>query len=162
MTRPTANVLESSRELAGALAAMAGSLPRKRQNCRNAIPMKHGHGPGVDPSQNGERQDVLNEGGRSLVPPTLSGHVVEAPVMGLVVFLVGIATALTGAFIRSCESIPAELLHSWCGSAPQSLAFGTHQHCAGCVLMASGFSLIVLAPLLTRRRLAKAVRAVSR
>jgi hypothetical protein len=82
--------------------------------------------------------------------------------MGLVVFLVGIATALTGAFIRSCESIRAELLHSWCGSAPQTLAFATHQHCAGCVLIASGFSLIVLSPFLTRRSPAKAVRANSR
>jgi hypothetical protein len=119
-------------------------------------------GPEVDPSQNGKQQDVLDRRGWLPVPPTLGDHVVEAPVMGLVVFLVGLATTLTGAFIRSCESVPLELFQSWCGGAPQSLALAVHQHCAGCVLMAAGLGLIAVSPMLLRWTTGRTVRAASR
>ena len=60
------------------------------------------------------------------------------------VFLVGISAALSGAFIRSCQSIPPELFEAWCGGPPQSSAFAQHQHCAGCVLVALGLGLAAL------------------
>lgn len=65
----------------------------------------------------------------------------------VVVFLFGITTALAGAFIRSCQSIPPEFLQAWCGAPPQQLAFAMHQHCTGCALIATGIGLVALAPL---------------
>lgn len=64
----------------------------------------------------------------------------------VVVFLVGLAISLTGAFIRSCEAVPAELFQAWCGEPPLS-ALSLHQHCAGCVLTVSGIGLAAVSPL---------------
>jgi hypothetical protein len=87
---------------------------------------------------------------------------VEAPVLGVVVFLVGLVTSLTGAFIRSCEAVPSELFQSWCGSTPHALALTAHQHCSGCALMASGLGLIAISPMLISWTVGRAVRAASK
>lgn len=66
----------------------------------------------------------------------------------LAVFLSGLATIVAGAFIRSCNDGASMIASSWCGGHPPSLA--THEHCAGCVMVATGIGLLALSPLLTR------------
>jgi hypothetical protein len=69
-------------------------------------------------------------------------------VKAVVVFLVGLTISFTGAFIRSCSTVPAELFNAWCGGPPQSFAAASHQHCAGCALVVCGLGLIAIAPTL--------------
>ena len=78
-----------------------------------------------------------------------------------VVLVFSIATTLTGAFIRSCQSIPAELLQAWCGATPRAALLAQHQHCFGCVLVIAGLSLTALSLMLNPRAL-KAMQVVSR
>jgi hypothetical protein len=80
----------------------------------------------------------------------------------MAVFLFGVSAVLSGAFIRSCRSIPAELFEAWCGGPPQSFTLAQHQHCVGCALMAVGLGLIALSPILTSLRPCAAARAGSK
>ncbi len=64
--------------------------------------------------------------------------------MAAVVFLFGLAATLTGAFIRSCQQVPAEFFQAWCGAQPHSLDVIQHQHCVGCVLSVVGLGLMFL------------------
>ncbi len=66
----------------------------------------------------------------------------------VVVFVFGVATTFTGAFIRACQTVPPEFLQAWCGAPPQSFAAVQHEHCLGCVLAAAGMSLVALSPTL--------------
>jgi len=79
----------------------------------------------------------------------------------VVVLPVGIATALTGAFIRSCESVPAELLNAWCGAPPRAALLAQHQHCFGCALVVAGLALAALSFMLNPQTL-KPTRVTSR
>lgn len=66
----------------------------------------------------------------------------------LVVFLSGFTATVIGAFIRSCsDRIPAEFANAWCGASPPHLASLSHAHCAGCAMIATGLSLLAIAPL---------------
>jgi len=76
---------------------------------------------------------------------------VEAFVKAAVVFVFGVATTLTGAFIRSCQTVPTEFFQAWCGAPPQDFAAMQHAHCPGCVLVAAGMSLVALSPMFGAR-----------
>ncbi len=77
-----------------------------------------------------------------------------------VVLLFSIATTLTGVSVRSCKSVPAELLQAWCGAPPHAAVLAEHQHCLGCALVVGGLVLAALSLMLNLRP-RKAVRAVS-
>ena len=68
----------------------------------------------------------------------------------VVVLLFSIATTLAGVFIRSCQSVPAELLNAWCGETPPA-ALAQHQHCFGCALVVTGLALAALSLMLNPR-----------
>jgi len=73
---------------------------------------------------------------------------VEAPVKSVVVFLSGVAIAVAGAFTRSCDTgLAAQMALSWCGDA-SLLPSTSHEHCAGCALMAVGGILVAVAALM--------------
>ncbi len=69
----------------------------------------------------------------------------------VVVFVFGVATTFTGAFIRACQTVPAEFFPAWCGAPPQDFAAMQHVHCPGCVLVAAGMSLVALSPMFAVR-----------
>lgn len=75
-------------------------------------------------------------------------------------FLSGIAAAIAGAFIQSCQSqIPAALLNAWCGPAPSlPFASSSHAHCAGCVLMLVGLALVGISAIRPLRLALRRVR----
>ena len=80
----------------------------------------------------------------------------------VVVLLFGMTATLTGAFTRSCQSIPSELLQSWCGTLPRQFVAAAHQHCVGCTLIATGVGLMALSPLLHHWWAAPARRRIFR
>ncbi|MEQ1779856.1 MAG: hypothetical protein ABMA14_00740 [Hyphomonadaceae bacterium] len=65
----------------------------------------------------------------------------------LAVFLSGVATTVTGVFIRSCgNGVEMDLASAWCGKAPPGGAlFGSHAHCVGCALAFAGLVAMGLA-----------------
>lgn len=84
---------------------------------------------------------------RSLRSQIRRDREVETFVKRLVVFLSGLATTITGVFIRSCESgVETTLGSEWCGKAPPGTAMlGEHAHCAGCVIAFAGLIAMGLA-----------------
>ncbi len=78
-----------------------------------------------------------------------------------VLLLFSMATSLTGVFIRSCQSVPSELLDAWCGAPPQTALLAQHQHCAGCALAVTGLILAALSLVAALRR-PGLIRATSR
>jgi hypothetical protein len=84
---------------------------------------------------------------RSLRSQIRRDREVETPVKRLVVFLSGLATTITGVFIRSCESgVEMTLGSAWCGKAPPGVALlGGHAHCAGCAIALAGLAMMGLA-----------------
>lgn len=109
----------------------------------------------LDPSQSGK--DVEAYTGCTVAPsPIRRDRKVETLVKQLAVFLSGVATTVTGVFIRSCESgVEMELASAWCGKAPPGAGlFDTHVHCAGCVIAIAGLvvmGLAIASLLITRR-----------
>ena len=83
----------------------------------------------------------------------------------LAVFLSGVATTVTGVFIRSCESgMEMDLASARCGKAPPGAGlFDTHVHCAGCVIAIAGLVVmgLAIASLLITRRVRNAGAMVS-
>ena len=69
----------------------------------------------------------------------------------VVVLLFSIATILAGAFTRSCQSVPADLLDAWCGAPPRVALLAQHQHCFGCALVFTGLALAALSLMLNPR-----------
>lgn len=79
-----------------------------------------------------------------------------------IIFLSGLVAVITGALIRSCNAdIYAELARNWCGSPSTNMFLGSHAHCAGCELLATGFvamlGAIVFANALPRRSVAERI-----
>ena len=93
--------------------------------------------------------------------PNCSDHAVEASVKTVVVPLFSIATTLTGVFIRSCQSVPADLLNAWCGASPRAALLSQHQHCFGCALVVAGLALAALSLMLNPRAF-KLMQVISR
>jgi hypothetical protein len=94
------------------------------------------------------RRLAANRRKRGRVPQP-SGHGVEAFVRVAVGLFSGLGALLTGAFIRSCApGLPAAFRDAWCGVAPPPGFGEVHHHCAGCVLILAGATLILISPFL--------------
>jgi hypothetical protein len=109
----------------------------------------------IDPSQREHDAKAYTE--RTVAPsPIRRDRKVETLVKQLAVFLSGVATTVTGVFIRSCESgMEMDLARAWCGKAPPgAVLLGAHAHCAGCAIAFTGLVAMGLATaslLITRR-----------
>jgi hypothetical protein len=100
----------------------------------------------LDPSQSGKDVDAYTA---CTVAPSLirRDRKVETLVKQLAVFLSGVATTVTGVFIRSCESgMEMDLASASCSKAsPGAALFDAHAHCAGCVIAVAGAVVMGLA-----------------
>lgn len=79
-----------------------------------------------------------------------------------VLLLSGVTAALAGALTRSCDQdVASQIAHAWCGPALQTMSVA-HEHCAGCVLLVAGLTLITVSLAIVAWKRPAAARAKAR